>query len=161
MVNLSDIIEEFILQMFQNNEECSDEYNNANEESVELKRNLLAQKFECSPSQINYVLKTRFNNQRGYFIESRRGGGGYIKIIRGSFEKRSVKDYIFDNIADSMTCSSANDLIEYLFEEDLLSYREAMIMKVAVSNRALISVETSSRNTVRSDILKETIALID
>ena len=78
MSNLSDIIESFIKELMDAN----------NNDAIEIQRNILAQQFDCSPSQINYVLTTRFSNDRGYVVESRRGGGGYIRIfkVRSSME---------------------------------------------------------------------------
>ena len=90
MQNISDIIEQFILEQLQNYEE------------VNLSRNELASFFNCAPSQINYVLSTRFTNPKGFITESRRGGGGYIKLTRVDLNKN---DYIEKLICDTIKSS--------------------------------------------------------
>jgi transcriptional regulator of stress and heat shock response len=83
MAGLSNIIERFIIDMIKD----------ANNGVIEIQRNEMAQKFECAPSQINYVLSTRFTPYKGYYIESRRGGGGYIKIIKVKINEDKNKYY--------------------------------------------------------------------
>ena len=122
MSTLSDIIEEFIKELMDENG------------VIDLQRNLLAQQFECSPSQINYVLTTRFNNDRGYIVESRRGGGGYIRIFKVEMSKYNNLDkLLFETIGDSITINKAIDLIEVFIEKGIISQREQNIMKRALS----------------------------
>ncbi|WP_326907411.1 CtsR family transcriptional regulator [Sedimentibacter sp. MB31-C6] len=153
MSNLSDIIEGFIKELMDSNEESA----------IEIQRNLLAQQFDCSPSQINYVLTTRFNNDRGYIIESRRGGGGYIRIFKVKSSKQDELDKIFgDSIGESITINKALDIIEILADRGIISQREQRIMKRAINDRALKEVSYDNRNKFRADILKEMIlALIE
>ena len=101
MSNLSDIIESFIKELLDAN----------NNDVIEIQRNILAQQFDCSPSQINYVLTTRFTNDRGYVVESRRGGGGYIRIfrVRSSMEDE-LKRILNETIGDSITLNKSIDL---------------------------------------------------
>lgn len=160
MASLSDMIEDSILQMFENQTFAEIQPSDKNQ-SIELKRNRLAQKFECAPSQINYVLTTRFKNDRGYYIESRRGGGGYIKITRLISEKLDGKQYILDNIGYELTYTSAYNLIDYLNEQSFLTDRESRISKSVISNRALENIPADKRNEARADILKEIILVID
>lgn len=146
MSKLSDIIEEFIKEMFEERDE----------DSVEIQRNLLAQQFDCSPSQINYVLTTRFNNDRGYTVESRRGGGGYVKIVRINDSKQGLIENILNNsIGESITINKAYDLIEGFYEKRIITNREQNIMKRAISDRALKKVSYEDRNRLRAEILKE------
>lgn len=148
MSNLSDIIEGFIKELMEAN----------NQRSVEIQRNILAQQFDCSPSQINYVLTTRFNNDRGYMVESRRGGGGYIRIfkVRSSIEKE-LQNLLNDSIGESITLNKALDLIYALLERGIINMREQKIMQSTISDRALSSVSYDERNKLRADLLKEMI----
>ena len=107
MARISDIIAQFI------NEMIEDEKN----KEVIIQRNELADKFNCAPSQINYVLTTRFTTEKGYLIESRRGGGGYIIIKRVEYNNKEKQlDAINKAIGDSVTYSSAVLLIEHLYD---------------------------------------------
>lgn len=146
--NLSDIIEDFIKELLEAN----------NFRAIEIQRNLLAQQFDCSPSQINYVLTTRFNNDRGYIVESRRGGGGYIRIfkVKSSMENE-LERILNDSIGDSITLNKAFDLLYALSERSVISYRELKIMQSALSDRALSNVPYDDRNKIRADLLKEMI----
>ncbi|WDC85503.1 CtsR family transcriptional regulator [Caloramator sp. mosi_1] len=104
MARLSDIIEDFIKQMLETSEQ----------NVLEIQRNELANIFNCAPSQINYVLTTRFTIDKGYYIESRRGGGGCIRITRVELDKNQyIKRVIKENIMDSLTQSDAEAYIEF------------------------------------------------
>lgn len=148
MSNLSDIIEGFIKELMEAN----------NQRAVEIQRNILAQQFDCSPSQINYVLTTRFNNDRGYIVESRRGGGGYIRIfkVRSSIEE-DLQNLLNESIGESVTLNKALDLIYALLERGIINIREQKIMQSTISDRALNSVSYDERNKLRADLLKEMI----
>ncbi len=148
MSNLSDIIEDFIKELFEVN----------NHRAVEIQRNILAQQFDCSPSQINYVLTTRFNNDRGYIVESRRGGGGYIRIfkVRSSMED-DLERILNESIGDSITFNKAFDLLHALSDRGLISGRELRIMQSVLNDRALCNVSYDDRNKIRADLLKEMI----
>ena len=94
MPGLSNMIERFIKSMIEM----------AEDSTIEIQRNELAERFDCAPSQINYVLTTRFTPYKGYYIESRRGGGGYIKIIKvGIDENEDINTIIVDIIGESIT----------------------------------------------------------
>nr|WP_312578441.1 CtsR family transcriptional regulator [Sedimentibacter sp.] len=148
MSKLSDIIEDFIKELM-----------DANSNSViEIQRNLLAQQFDCSPSQINYVLTTRFNNDRGYIIESRRGGGGYIRIFKVETSKYDDFDKILhETIGDNITINKAFDLIDRLSNEGIITNKGQNIMKRTLSDRALSRISYEDRNKIRADLLKEMI----
>ena len=146
--NLSDITEGFIKELF--------EANNFN--AVEIQRNILAQQFDCSPSQINYVLTTRFNNDRGYIVESRRGGGGYIRIFKVHTATEGELERILNSsIGDSITLNRAFDLLSALSERGVISLRDIKIMQSVISDRALNNVSYEDRNKLRADLLKEMI----
>jgi transcriptional regulator of stress and heat shock response len=145
---LSDIIEDFIKELM-----------DANSNSViEIQRNLLAQQFDCSPSQINYVLTTRFNNDRGYIIESRRGGGGYIRIFKVETSRYDDFDKILnETIGDNITINKAFDLIDRLNKKGIVTDKGKSIMKRTLSDRALGRITYEDRNKIRADLLKEMI----
>jgi len=140
---LSDIIEEFIKQLIEKKDG-----------EVEIQRNELANFFNCAPSQINYVLSTRFTIERGYYIESRRGGGGSIKIIKVKFESHSnLLENILNNINSPLTQHQANEVIECLYENRIITQREAMMMKAAINDKTL-PVSQPLKDNLRMLILK-------
>lgn len=144
MRNISDIIEEYLKTVL----ELSDE------EIVEIKRNEIADKFQCVPSQINYVINTRFTVERGYIVESKRGGGGYIRIIRVQpNENVHIIDYLVSLIKTNISQSSAEDVIVRLVEEDIITNREAKIM-LSVIDRSVLYIELPYRDELRARMLK-------
>lgn len=146
--NLSDIIEEFIKELLEA----------SNHRAVEIQRNILAQQFDCSPSQINYVLTTRFNNDRGYIVESRRGGGGYIRIFKVKTSMEDELERIINlSIGDNVTLNKAIDILHALFNRQVISQRELKIMQSVLGDRALNNVNYDDRNKLRADLLKEMI----
>ncbi|HSH35932.1 CtsR family transcriptional regulator [Schnuerera sp.] len=150
MPRISNIIERFIKEMLEETENGI----------IEIGRNELAEQFGCAPSQINYVLTTRFTPYKGYYIESRRGGGGYIKIMKvGIEEDQGMGDLIINVIGDTITKNKAYHLIEGLMEENIISKREERLMKAAVGDTALASV-TMGRNNLRADILKNMLLIL-
>jgi transcriptional regulator CtsR len=149
MSGLSNLIEKFIISLL---EEANG--------SVEIQRNELAEYFDCAPSQINYVLSTRFTPYKGYYIESRRGGGGYIKIVKVSFdENEDINDIIVNTIGDSITKNKAFDIVDSLRDEDIVTDRESNIIKAAISDSA-INCDNSLRNVLRADILKNILLIL-
>ena len=126
-MRLSDSIEQFIKELL--NQESTE---------VELKRNELAEYFGCAPSQINYVLATRFSPDHGYLTESRRGGGGYIRIVRVVESGSQRLMYLVnDRIGDSLSEEECLRLISQLKEQMIVTADEAALMASAVSTRAL------------------------
>lgn len=122
---------------------------------VEIGRNDLANQFDCAPSQINYVLTTRFTPIKGYYIESKRGGNGFIKIM--TITESSEEDYIsyvLRNLSDEISYSQAENLLEDLWEKDLITKREEMLMRYSITNNSLKNIDNKKRNKVRCDILK-------
>ena len=126
-MRLSDSIESFIKELL-----------NDEQPEVELKRNELAAYFNCAPSQINYVLTTRFSPARGYVTESRRGGGGCIRIVRVVQDKSSLLLYLInEGIGERLTENEAGQLILRLEEERQITAEEAGIMRAALSSQTL------------------------
>lgn len=148
MANLCDIIEEFIKRSFKEAEDI-----------IEIQRNEMANMFQCAPSQINYVLTTRFTLEKGYFIESRRGGGGYIRIKKLRIMEDEILQDIIEYIGDSISSSEARDIIERLLDEDIITERESYIL-TAIVNRHSIPVDASIRDEVRAKLLKASITAI-
>ena len=147
MASITDKIELFINELM----------NNSN--SIQIKRNELANLFNCAPSQINYVLTTRFTSEKGYMIESRRGGGGYIIIRRVNYtNKEQQLEAINNAIGVSLTYNSAVLLLEYLCEKELITKRELEIVKISINDRTLILTEDKSK--LRAEILKGIIMVI-
>ncbi len=144
MRNISDIIEEYLKRVLEKSEE----------EIVEIKRSEIANKFQCVPSQINYVINTRFTIERGYLVESKRGGGGYIRIIkvRPNSDIHLI-DHVLSLIGGKISQSSAADIIDRMLEEEIISEREARIMS-AVIDRNVINFDLPERDVLRARLLK-------
>ena len=144
-MRLSDSIEQFIKTMLAQEEQ-----------EIELKRNELAEYFGCAPSQINYVLATRFTPDHGYIIESRRGGGGYIRIFRMQQDTGKQLVYLLnERIGDSITVLSANHLIQQLREREIVSPNEADLMMAAISPQSLsLPLPEELKDALRAKILK-------
>ncbi len=149
MASLSDIIESFIKKMFKEIEE----------EALEIQRNELANKFQCAPSQINYVLSTRFTLERGYYVESRRGGGGYVRITRINIDDEDLIKHILEDIGHSISQQNAMDYIKRLMEEGIITTKEAFIIRAAIDRRNL-NLNISNEGILRANILKGIISSI-
>ena len=144
-MRISDLITERILQML-----------NESEESIaEIQRNEFANGIGCAPSQINYVLSSRFTPEHGFIIESRRGGGGYIKIRRVVLDSSSAIMHIINSVGDSIDAMSARILIENCFESGLIDKPTARLMYAGISKNVMHSLPTEIRDSVRASILKE------
>lgn len=129
------------------------------DKEVIIQRNELADKFNCAPSQINYVLTTRFTSEKGYMIESRRGGGGYIIIKRIEYNNKEKQvEAINKAIGESLTYSAALLLLEHLYETNLITKRELEIVKISINDRTLSNAE--DKNKLRAEILKGIIMVI-
>ncbi len=140
-MRMSDIIEEFIKDLFDD------------EKEIEIQRNDLAQKFNCVPSQINYVISTRFKPSQGYYVESRRGGGGHITIRKVNNTKSDYLLHIIKNIGNSISNNEAEILISDFLTYDLLNLKEAKLLRVATSDNVL-DIPKEYRDYVRANILK-------
>jgi len=127
---------------------------------VKIKRNQLAENFDCAPSQINYVLDTRFTVEKGYVVESQRGGGGFIRIIRVTLDSnKEVVQEVINNLNGDISQHEANGIIKRLFENDLISKRESYLMEMAV-HRTVLGVSLPERDYLRGRILKNMLEVI-
>lgn len=145
MAKLTDLIEEYLRQMFLQQEELI----------LVVQRSELASRFACAPSQINYVLNTRFNFQRGYIVESRRGEGGYIRIIRLPLEnEESLHGVITEHCCKPLSQEEAIDIILRLLDENMIDSTHAAIMMVPVLDEN-IPLPRNEMNYFRARILQK------
>jgi transcriptional regulator of stress and heat shock response len=143
MSNISDVIEQYLKKVLQSK----------GQDAIEIKRSEIADRFQCVPSQINYVINTRFTIEKGYIVESKRGGGGYIRIIRVRHrDKSEMIDEIIKLINPTVTQQAAFDVLERLVEEELITPREAKIMANA-TRRETLAFKLPLRDEIRSRIL--------
>ena len=122
---------------------------------LELQRSDLAQRFNCVPSQINYVVATRFSPERGYLVESRRGGGGYIRITRVRVDRQTLLMHVINSVGDTLDLPSARAIVNNLAESDALDQEAAKGLLAAVSDRALAAAPRTLRDRLRADIFKQ------
>ena len=134
-MRMSDLVTQYILNMLE-----------AQDGSAEIKRNELAGSLGCVPSQINYVITSRFTPERGYVIESRRGGGGYIRITKKAFDKNQYLMHLFFGIGGAIDAKTCTACLRNLYAEEVITARE-----VAIMNAALGLADT---DTVRAELLK-------
>lgn len=122
--------------------------------SAELRRNDLAAQLGCVPSQINYVITSRFTPSRGYVTESRRGGGGYIRIVRVPMDRSAYLMHFFQAVGDGLDEGTARAFIGALLERGIVSEREASVIAAAVAGSSLDSVPQNLRENVRADVFR-------
>lgn len=142
--SISDIIEEFIKSSLDD------------DDFIELSRNDLAKFFSCVPSQINYVLNTRFTLNRGFVVESQRGGNGYIKLVRITDNKNNFLTKALNLTSKPMNQVEGNQLVEQMADKKIINQNEADLLKCTISAKALnnpINID----NNLRSGILKQVI----
>lgn len=124
---------------------------------LELQRNEMASRLGCVPSQISYVISSRFTPERGYVIESRRGGGGCIRIVRKQMTRNEYLMHFFCAVGNEIDEREAVAYLKNLFDNDYVDQGELLLSRAALSQSALASVPPSLRNTVRADVLKQII----
>lgn len=144
-MRMSDLITKEIIRML----------NESEENTAEIQRNEFAGLIGCAPSQINYVLASRFTPEHGYIIESRRGGGGYIRIKRVVLNSSSAFMHIINSIGDSIDSMSTRIVIENCLEAGLISSEIARLMAAAVSNTVMQTVPPVLKDSLRANILKQ------
>ena len=124
--SISDIIEEYLKQIL------------GESSQIEIRRSEIANHFDVVPSQINYVINTRFTIQHGYLVQSKRGGGGYIRIERVNLlDNVDVLNSLIQAIGDSISERDAYDIVRTLYDEKVLTRREGDLMLVALSKQTL------------------------
>jgi len=144
MRNTSDLIEHFLKKLIQESPEGV----------IELQRNELAEQFQCVPSQINYVISTRFTLDKGYVVESKRGGGGYIRIQKVNLPtQETIHVHVSQTIGGEIDQAAAEGLIYRLEEAELISCREANLLRAAI-HRDTIALMLPLRDELRARLLK-------
>ena len=125
---------------------------------VELQRSQLADTFQVVPSQINYVIKTRFTESRGYLVESKRGGGGYIRIGRIEFSNHHemLRDLLY-SIGERVSQEIYEDILQLLVEQDLMTKQE-MTLLTSVATDCVLGEESS---VVRANMLRQLLQEVD
>lgn len=126
---------------------------------LEVQRSDLAQRFNCVPSQINYVMSTRFSPERGYIVESRRGGNGYIRITRVRVDRETLLMHVINSLGGSVDLSSARAILSNLVQSGAMDRALGQTILTAVGDKALGQVPREKRDAVRADILKQVLIL--
>jgi len=144
MRNISDVIEHYLKNVLQESQGGM----------IEIQRNDLADRFSCVPSQINYVISTRFTLEKGYLVVSKRGGGGYIRIQRIELPTHSeLHTHVHETIGNEMTQSAAEGLLYRLKDANLITKREAALMRSAIERETLL-LKLPYRDEIRARIMK-------
>lgn len=143
MRNISDIIEEYLKEKLKAK----------GKNVIEIKRNEIADQFQCVPSQINYVINTRFTIEKGYVVESKRGGGGYIRIIRVEHQDEAdLIDDIIKMINPAVTQQMSIDVLNRLLEEEIITNREARMI-ASIMDREVLTINLPVRDEIRARLL--------
>lgn len=129
---------------------------------VEIQRNFLSEYFHCVPSQINYVLSTRFTPVQGYMVETRRGGGGFVRIVSLQLEDDDdIQDALTEAVGDTLTQSDSEGLTEYLYQQGVISQREMLLFNSMLKDCVLTGLEKGQRDTVRASMMQHLLAMLN
>ena len=142
-MKMSDLVAEYIVRML-------DESGG----NAEIKRNELASLLGCVPSQINYVITSRFTPEQGYIVESRRGGGGYIRITRVTTDRRVAIMHIVNSIGDSISSSTADIILRNMLSQNMLSEYDFALISSAMSDKVYSGVTKEQRDMLRASVMK-------
>lgn len=142
-MNLSNMIAQMILDMLDDNGQ------------TEIQRNELAQRIGCVPSQINYVISSRFTPEHGYIVESRRGGKGYIKISRADYSDNAILMHVLNNIGDEIDYKTCKAHIYNLSYQNIINPHDSKLICAAVSDNCLKLIDLEQRNIIRAAIFKQ------
>lgn len=149
-MRISDLVSQRILELLQ-----------ASEDGIaEICRNDLAEQIGCVPSQINYVLTSRFTPEQGYLVESRRGGGGYIRITRVRIDRSSALMHLINTIGDSLDCNTGRIILDNLYHQQMLSPQAHALMRAAMDDKCYRQVGQPVRDSVRDAVLKQMLLTI-
>ena len=143
--NMSDLIENYLKNVLHKNE------------TVEIRRSEIADQFNCVPSQINYVINTRFTIQQGYVVESKRGGGGYIRIMKVNLvDEMDILNALSDLVPEELSAREGNHLLQNLYENELIPKREAQMMSLMMEKDTFPS-NVKNAAEIRSNMMKKLI----
>ena len=149
-MRMSDLVAQYILERLEQQDG-----------SAEIQRNELAGSLGCVPSQINYVITSRFTPEQGYIFESRRGGGGYIRISRVKMDKGTALMHIINSVGDTLDKATAEVMLKNMLQRNLIELLPAKIIAAALSDRTLKNIEQEKRDTVRADLFKNMLLAIN
>lgn len=146
-MNLVDMIEKYLRE----------EVDKSSNDILEIKRSDLAELFSCVPSQINYVISTRFAPEMGFYVETRRGGGGYIRIKKINAYEDEIINNIFDKIDNKMSQHVVDVYLKVLLDYNVIDKNAARIIKVATSDKSLQNLSMEDKDVTRANIFKNVV----
>lgn len=149
-MRMSDLVAQYIMEMLEEQDG-----------SAEIRRNELAGNLGCVPSQINYVITSRFTPEQGYIVESRRGGGGYIRISRVKMDKGTALMHIINSVGSSLDKATAEVMLRNMMQRSMLQIETARVIAAALSDRTLKNVEQEKRDNVRADLFKNMLLTLE
>lgn len=149
-MRISDSVANYIMQML-----------NEADGIAEIQRNELASILGCVPSQINYVITSRFTPEQGYIVESRRGGGGYIRIIRRRMTKSDMIMHLVNAIGNALDAASARAMLRNLVETGMASESDAALMAAALSEKSLMAAPKEYREQLRAALFKNMLLVLN
>ncbi len=141
---MSDIIARQIMELLQSSDNGM----------AEIQRNTLAEAIGCVPSQINYVISSRFTPERGYIVESKRGGGGYIRITEVRSGAASMLMHIINSVGQSLDTRTQRIITENLVMRDIINERSGKLIDAATSDSSLRAIAQPHRDIIRAAIFK-------
>ena len=144
-MGISDLIASFLLEGLEE----------AENGVLEVQRSDLAQRFNCVPSQINYVMSTRFSPEHGYIVESRRGGNGYIRITRVRMDRETLLMHVINSLGPVVDLPSARAILGNLVSAGALEEPVGRALLAGIGDKALVQVPRQFRDGVRADIMKQ------
>ncbi|CAM2808588.1 CtsR family transcriptional regulator [Fructilactobacillus fructivorans] len=143
--NISDIIEDYLKDMLGDNDQ----------ERVEIRRSDIANHFDVVPSQINYVIKTRFTLRNGYLVESKRGGGGYIRIEKiNLMDNSDVLDSLIDSIGDEISEKDEESILTTLYANGVITEKEKNMIAAILKKEAISLPDQTMEYQVRASVLE-------
>ncbi|MBP3704288.1 MAG: CtsR family transcriptional regulator [Clostridia bacterium] len=149
-MRISDSVANYIMEML-----------NEADGIAEIQRNELANILGCVPSQINYVITSRFTPEQGYIVESRRGGGGYIRIIRRRMTKSDMIMHVVNAVGPSLDAASARAMLRNLLETGVTSESDAALMAAALSEKSLAAAPKETRDQIRAAVFKNMLLVLN
>ena len=149
-MRMSDLVAQYILEMMETQNGIA-----------EIQRNELAGNLGCVPSQINYVITSRFTPEQGYVVESRRGGGGYIRISRVKMDRGTALMHIINSVGNTLDKATAEAMLNNMLSRKILEMQSAKIIASALSDRTLTHIEQEKRDLIRADLFKNMLLTLD
>lgn len=149
-MRISDHVANYILQML-----------NEADGIAEIQRNELASILGCVPSQINYVITSRFTPEQGYIVESRRGGGGYIRIIRRRMTKSDMIMHVVNSVGSDLDAATTRAMLRNLLESAVMSDSDAALFAAALSEKSLAAAPRECRDQLRASLFKNMLLVLN